>query len=62
MIDLDFQEFLILALIITNILLCYWIYLLGQRDELFGETIIGLARGEYEISMDDDDNIKITER
>ena len=62
MIDLDFQEFLILALISTNMLLCYWIYLLGQRDQLFGETLIGLARGEYEISMDDDDHIKITER
>lgn len=62
MINLDIQEFLILALIITNILLCYWIYLLSQRDELFGETIIGLARGEYEISMDENNHIKITEK
>lgn len=62
MIDLDIQEFLILALIITNMLLCYWIYLLSQRDELFGETIIGLARGEYEISMDENNHIKITEK
>lgn len=62
MTDLTFQEFLILSLIFTNLITCYWVYLLSKRDELFGETIIGLARGEYSISIDEDNHIKITEK
>ena len=62
MTDITFQEFLILALIFTNLIMCYWVHLLSKRDELFGETIVGLARGEYKISMDENDHIKITEK